>query len=80
MILKDILPKLKHFSYIELDSMVDYVEFMIPLLRRMINLERLQLHMSVMRERSTFINGNQLHDQFLVYITRLNLFTFNNVC
>jgi hypothetical protein len=76
-ILKGSLSKLKRFSYTELSFAPDYDEFMIPLLRRMINLEKLQLHVSLLRKNSTFIDGHQLHDQFLVYMTRLNQFTFN---
>jgi hypothetical protein len=43
----------------------------------MINLEELQLYLRIVRFDSTYIDGNQLHDQFLVYMTKLKKFTFN---
>jgi hypothetical protein len=43
----------------------------------MINLEELQLYLVVRRFDSTFIDGIQLYDQFLIYMTQLNKFTFN---
>ena len=43
----------------------------------MINLEKLQLCLRVVRLDSTFISGNQLYDQFLVYMSKLKKFTFD---
>jgi hypothetical protein len=43
----------------------------------MINLEELNLFISVMRADMTFIDGIQLYDQFLIHMTQLNRFTFN---
>ena len=43
----------------------------------MINLEELNLFLLVTRVDSTFIDGIQLHDQFLIYMTQLKKFTFN---
>lgn len=43
----------------------------------MINLEELQLYLRVIRFDSTYIDGNQLYDQFLVYMTKLKKFTFD---
>ncbi|CAF0740721.1 unnamed protein product [Rotaria sp. Silwood1] len=43
----------------------------------MINLEELRLYLSVGRCDSTYIDGIQLYDQFLIYMTQLNKFTFN---
>jgi hypothetical protein len=43
----------------------------------MINLEELQLYLSVGRFDETYIDGNQLYDQFLIYMTQLRNFTFN---
>jgi hypothetical protein len=43
----------------------------------MINLEELKLYLSVMRVDSAYIDGIQLYDQFLIYMTQLNTFTFN---
>ncbi len=44
----------------------------------MINLEELELYLSVERFDSTYIDGIQLYDQFLIYMTQLNKFTFKN--
>jgi hypothetical protein len=43
----------------------------------MINLEELKLYLSVYRIDSTYIDGIQLYDQFLIYMTQLKKFTFN---
>ncbi|CAF5048092.1 unnamed protein product, partial [Rotaria socialis] len=49
-----------------------------PLLRRMINLEELTVFLLIMRTHSTtYLDGIQLHDQILIYIPRLNKFTFS---
>jgi hypothetical protein len=42
----------------------------------MINLEELKLYLLVERRNSTYIDGIQLYDQFLIYLTQLNKFTF----
>ncbi|CAF1370316.1 unnamed protein product [Rotaria sordida] len=71
------LPRLKHFSLTSLDDTIHYDKLIIPLLCRMINLEKLILFLSIIRFNSTFIDGIQLYDQFLIYMPRLNKFTFN---
>jgi hypothetical protein len=43
----------------------------------MLNLEELTLQIPVKRTESTYIDGNQLYDEVLNYIPRLNKFTFN---
>jgi len=43
----------------------------------MINLEELKLYLEVGRSNSTFIDGIQLYDQFLIHMTQLKKFTFN---
>ena len=43
----------------------------------MINLEELKLYLLVIRFDSTYIDGIQLYDQFLIYMTQLKKFTFN---
>ncbi len=43
----------------------------------MINLEELQLCLRVVRLNSTYISGNQLYNQFLVYMSKLKKFTFD---
>lgn len=47
----------------------------IPLLRRMSNLEELYLNISN-ENRSSFVNGQELHDKVLVHMTRLSKLTF----
>jgi hypothetical protein len=42
----------------------------------MINLEELKLYLSVDRSYSNYIDGIQLYDQFLIYMTQLKNFTF----
>jgi hypothetical protein len=43
----------------------------------MINLEELKLYLPVIRFDSTYINGIQLYDQFLIHMTQLKKFTFS---
>ena len=43
----------------------------------MINLEELKLYLSVVWLDSSYIDGIQLYDQFLIYMTQLKKFTFN---
>ncbi|CAF2094793.1 unnamed protein product [Rotaria magnacalcarata] len=43
----------------------------------MSNLEELSLQISVRRLRSTYIDGYQLYNDFLKYLTKLNKFNFN---
>jgi len=43
----------------------------------MVNLEELRLYLSVHRFDSIYIDGIQLHDQFLICMTQLKKFTFN---
>jgi len=75
------LPKLKHFSLTSFNQTFHYESLIIPLLRRMINLEELKLFLSVLRVNSTYIDGIQLHDEILVYLPRLNKFSFSiDVC
>jgi hypothetical protein len=43
----------------------------------MINLEELQLYLRVVKYDSTYIDGIELYDQFLIYMTQLKKFAFN---
>jgi hypothetical protein len=43
----------------------------------MINLEELKLYLRIKRFNSTYIDGVQLYDQILIYMTRLNKFIFS---
>jgi hypothetical protein len=45
----------------------------------MINLEELTLYLSIIRSNKNYIDGTQLYDDFLIYMPRLNKFTFNIV-
>ncbi|CAF3033483.1 unnamed protein product [Rotaria sp. Silwood2] len=71
------LPKLKCFSLSTFGRTYAYDSLIVPLLCRMINLEELQLYLVVVRTDATYIDGIQLYDQFLIYMTQLKKFTFN---
>ncbi|CAF1453800.1 unnamed protein product [Adineta steineri] len=69
--------KLKCFSLSTNRYTFDYDTQVVPLLRRMLNLEELTLFISVIRTRSAYIDGNQLYDKVLNYMPRLNKFIFS---
>ncbi|CAF1281091.1 unnamed protein product [Rotaria sordida] len=71
------LPKLKCFSLTSITYTLVYDSCIIPLLRRMINLEELILYLSLIRYNSTYVDGIQLFDQILIYMPQLNRFTFS---
>ncbi|CAF1244453.1 unnamed protein product [Adineta steineri] len=71
------LPKLKYFSLTALSFVNHYDDLIVPLLRRLINLEELKLYLLVNRSYSSYIDGIQLYDQFLIYMTQLKNFAFN---
>ncbi|CAF0827637.1 unnamed protein product [Adineta steineri] len=54
-----------------------YDPVIVPLLSRMINLEKLKLCLRVVRLNSNYIDGNQLYDQFLCSMPKLKRFTFD---
>ena len=54
-----------------------YDEQIVPLLRRLSNLEELTLFFSAFRWNSTFIDGKQLHNDVLSYLTKLQKFSFS---
>ena len=68
---------MKYFSLTSFNRTNYYEDLIVPLLCRMINLEELKLYLSVIRCDSTYIDGIQLYDQFLIYMTQLKKFTFN---
>ncbi|CAF3983863.1 unnamed protein product [Rotaria sordida] len=70
------LPKLKSFSFTSFYLTFNYDTLIVPLLCQMINLEELKLYLDVGRFNSTFIDGIQLYDQFLIHMTQLKKFTF----
>ncbi|CAF0767868.1 unnamed protein product [Adineta steineri] len=71
------LPKLKYFSLASINLTRDFDEYIIPLLRRMINLEELTLFLTVIRTDSTFIDGTELYDEVLVHMSQLSKFVFS---
>ncbi|CAF1015413.1 unnamed protein product [Rotaria magnacalcarata] len=71
------IPKLKNFSLRSFPRTYFYDDLIIPLLRRMINLEELILNLSIIRVDSNYIDGLQLYDDILIYMPRLNKFIFS---
>ncbi|CAF3899991.1 unnamed protein product [Rotaria sordida] len=71
------LPKLKHFSLTSYRHIFLYDDLIIPLLRRMINLEEFILYLSIIRSNKNYIDGHQLYDDILIYMPQLKKFTFN---
>ncbi|CAF1285114.1 unnamed protein product [Rotaria sp. Silwood1] len=71
------LPKLKCFSLISYFQTYAYDKRIVPLLRRMLNLEELTLLISATRIKLPYIDGNHLYNDFLVQMPRLNKFTFS---
>ncbi|CAF4614652.1 unnamed protein product, partial [Rotaria sp. Silwood2] len=70
------LPTLKCFR-LQCNSMTSvYDELVVPLLHRMINLEKLDLYINV-GERKTFFDGNDLKMNIIDHMSQLNKFTFN---
>ncbi|CAF1401937.1 unnamed protein product, partial [Rotaria sp. Silwood1] len=69
--------KLKCFSLISIDYTYHYDNQIIPLLRRMINLEELILSLSVIRVDLTYIDGTHLHEDIRIHMPLLNKFIFN---
>ncbi|CAF1515009.1 unnamed protein product [Rotaria sordida] len=72
----DDLPNLKCFSLKGFNCFIDsYDNKILPLLRRMLNLEELTLYFTV-ANRTTFIDGTSIYNEILVYMPRLNKFNF----
>ncbi|CAF5011579.1 unnamed protein product, partial [Rotaria magnacalcarata] len=71
------LPKLKHFSLMSYPHILLYDSLIVPLLRRMINLENSILYLSIIRNNKNYIDGNELYNDILIYMPQLNKFTFN---
>ena len=67
---------MKHFSLSSNPRTLCYDNLIIPLLQRMINLEKLTLFLSIIRINSNYIDGIQLHDDILSYMPQLNKFSF----
>ena len=71
------MSKLKCFSLTVLEVTDCFDSLIVPLLCRMINLQELQLYVFVKRFDSIFIDGIQLYDDFLIYLSQLSKFTFS---
>jgi len=67
---------LKYFSLTTFNRVYEYDDIIVPLLRRMINLEKLKLYLSILRFNSTYVDGIQLYDEILIYMPRLKKFYF----
>jgi hypothetical protein len=67
---------LKCFSFTSFEHTYEYDNLIVPLLCRMINLEELKLYLLVRRLDSTYIDGYQLYDKFLISMAQLQKFTF----
>ncbi|CAF4166176.1 unnamed protein product, partial [Adineta steineri] len=70
-------PKLKYFSLTSFSYTFHFDDYIIPLLRRMINLEELILFLSVIGNDSALIDGIELHNQVSVHMSHLNKFVFS---
>ncbi len=70
------MPKLKCFSLKSYQLTFMYDNQIVPLLRRMSNLEILTLFL-IIQNRVPFIDGNHLDNEILVYMSRLTKFDFN---
>jgi hypothetical protein len=55
----------------------DFEREIVPLFRRMINLKELTLFLPVIKNRGSYIDGIQLHNEILIYMPQLNKFTFS---
>ena len=69
--------QLKHFSLTSGAGTFHYDDLVLPFLRRLINLEELRFYLSIIRIDSNHLDGNQLHDEILCSMPRLNKFIFS---
>lgn len=58
------------------DATEEYDDSIVPLQRRMSNLEKLTLNIAV-EDRTAFVDGNKLDRDILAYMPRLDTFPFN---
>ncbi|CAF5029204.1 unnamed protein product, partial [Rotaria sp. Silwood1] len=72
----DDLPNLKCFSLTIYDCLTDaYDSQILPLFRRLLNLEELCLCIAI-KNRTTLIDGNHVSDEILIHMPRLRTFKF----
>ncbi|CAF1532681.1 unnamed protein product [Rotaria sordida] len=70
-----ILPNLKYFSLTQKSQLLYYYNILIPLLRRMLNLK--ELHLNFVYGCEPIIDGNDLKENIINYMSKLNKFSFN---
>jgi hypothetical protein len=68
---------MKCFSFKSHKPVSFYNEEVVPLLRRMPNLEQLTLYLSIIEDDLRYIDGNRLSDEVLIHMPRLNKFIFS---
>ncbi|CAM4904474.1 unnamed protein product [Rotaria socialis] len=73
---KNKLANLKCFSLTSNSETYVYDEVIVPNLRRMLNLEKLSLHLDI-KCKVRFIDGTNLEKNIIVHMPNLNEFTFN---
>ncbi|CAF3393366.1 unnamed protein product [Rotaria sp. Silwood2] len=71
------LPNLTCFSLCCVMHAHDYDQLIVPLLHRMLNLEKLDLHLNNVVRNKGCIDGNSLKENIINYMPQLNKFTFN---
>ncbi|CAM4845161.1 unnamed protein product [Rotaria magnacalcarata] len=71
-----LLPNLRIFSFCCKEKINNFDESIVPLLRRMLNLEELDLNI-IVKCNENFIDGDTLKKDIIIYIPRLYKFTFN---
>jgi hypothetical protein len=74
-VVQDDLPNLKCFSLTSYRDTRGYDILVLPLLRRMLNLEELTLYLYIMGG-STFISGDDLENEILIHMPQLHTFSF----
>ncbi|CAF1513899.1 unnamed protein product [Rotaria magnacalcarata] len=71
-----LLPNLRIFSFCCKEKINNFDESIVPLLRRMLNLEELDLNI-IVKSNEKFIDGDTLKKDIIIYMPRLYKFTFN---
>ncbi|CAF1407561.1 unnamed protein product, partial [Rotaria sordida] len=72
----DDLPNLKYFSLKSFYCLTnDYDTMILPLFRRMSNLEELTLYI-IVHNRTIFIDGTHIYNEILIHMPRLHIFNF----
>ncbi|CAF4241865.1 unnamed protein product [Rotaria sp. Silwood2] len=72
---KKLLPNMRCFLLMSKSEIIFYNESIVELVQRMTNLEKLALYIAV--EQRTFIDGNNLKNNIINHLPKLNKFIFN---